>query len=111
KIPYMLDILGFGKTTARLRASMLEMKQTVTTWPQLASAVTMGGGITADVSRRILLNSFRSSGRYYVDIDELIGDKEKIAEPIAPPASELSFSDMKNAVVSVTNIDSQINNA
>jgi molybdopterin/thiamine biosynthesis adenylyltransferase len=76
KIPYMLDILGFDSTTARLRASMLEMQQTVSTWPQLASAVTMGGGITADVSRRMLLNHFTESGRYYVDIDRLIGNKE-----------------------------------
>lgn len=75
KIPYMLDILGLGTTTPRLRASMLEMQQTITTWPQLASAVTMGGGITADVSRRMLLNQFTDSGRYYVDIDHLIGNK------------------------------------
>jgi molybdopterin/thiamine biosynthesis adenylyltransferase len=74
KIPYMLDVLGIETTTPRLRASMLEMQQTISTWPQLASAVTMGGGITADVSRRILLNHFRGSGRYYVDVDELIGD-------------------------------------
>ena len=76
KIPYMLDILGLTSTSPRLRASMLEMQQTVSTWPQLGSAVTMGGGITADVSRRILLNQFTDSGRYYVDIDELIGNKE-----------------------------------
>lgn len=87
KIPYMFDILGIHSTSAKLKASMLEMQQTLTTWPQLASAVTMGGGITADVSRRILLNDFKSSGRFYVDIDELIGDpkietkKEKIETP------------------------------
>lgn len=77
KIPYMLDILGLGSTTPRLRASMLEMQQTINTWPQLGSAVTMGGGITADVCRRVLLGQFTDSGRYYVDIDELIGDKKK----------------------------------
>ncbi len=75
KIPYMLDVLGFEKTSSRLRASMLEMQHTINTWPQLASAVTMGGGITADVSRRILLNHFTDSGRYYVDVEQLIGNK------------------------------------
>jgi len=80
KIPYMFDILGLKSTSAKLKASMLEMQQTITTWPQLASAVTMGGGITADVSRRILLNDFKSSGRYYVDIDELIGDAPAVTE-------------------------------
>lgn len=77
KIPYMFDILGLSTTSPKLRASMLEMQQTITTWPQLASAVTMGGGITADVSRRMLLNDFTGSGRFYVDIDELIGDSKK----------------------------------
>lgn len=80
KIPYMLDILGLESTSPRLRASMMEMQQTISTWPQLASAVTMGGGITADVSRRMLLNQFTESGRYYVDIDHLIGNKNEKKE-------------------------------
>lgn len=75
KIPYMLDVLGIETSSVRLKASMLEIEQTITTWPQLASAVTMGGGITADVSRRILLHQFTDSGRYYVDIEQLIGNK------------------------------------
>lgn len=88
KIPYMFDILGIKSTSAKLKASMLEMQQTITTWPQLASAVTMGGGITADVSRRILLNTFKSSGRFYVDIDQLIGDQ--VPEIKNPAASALA---------------------
>jgi len=89
KIPYMLDILGLETSSTRLKASMLEIDQTINTWPQLASAVTMGGGITADVSRRILLNSFTESGRYHVDIEELIGNKKKITtkEQIKHPHS------------------------
>jgi tRNA A37 threonylcarbamoyladenosine dehydratase len=100
KIPYMLDILGFEKTTARLRASMVEMKQTVSTWPQLASAVTMGGGITADVSRRILLNHFTESGRYYVDIDELIGNRgqRQQVDGTTPADEALSLQKMRSMV-------------
>jgi molybdopterin/thiamine biosynthesis adenylyltransferase len=75
KIPYMLDVLGIETTSPRLKASMVEMHHTVATWPQLASAVTMGGGITADVARRILLNLYTDSGRFHVDIEELIGNK------------------------------------
>lgn len=75
KIPYMMDILGLETASARLKASMIEIEQSINTWPQLASAVTMGGGITTDVARRLLLNQFSSSGRYYVDVEELIGDK------------------------------------
>ena len=85
KIPYMLDILGIDTASPRLKASMLEIEQSITTWPQLASAVTMGGGITADVSRRLLLNQYTDSGRYHVDIEKLICNKgttqSKVIEP------------------------------
>ena len=87
KIPYMLDVLGIETSSVRLKASMVEMNQTINTWPQLASAVTMGGGITADVSRRLLLNQYTESGRYHVDIEELIGNKKKM-KPEAPALQE-----------------------
>ncbi|MFM9946225.1 MAG: Rv1355c family protein [Bacteroidia bacterium] len=80
KIPYMLDILGIDTMSNKLKASMMEIEQTITTWPQLASSVTMGGGIAADVSRRILLDQYHDSGRYHVDIEELIGDKNPLEE-------------------------------
>lgn len=82
KIPYMLDILGIETASKRLKASMLEIEQSICTWPQLASAVTMGGGITADVSRRILLNQFTDSGRYYVDIEQLITNQSVQKEEV-----------------------------
>lgn len=74
KIPYMLDIVGLETISTRAKASMLEIGETITTWPQLASAVTLGGGITADVVRRIFLNQFKDSGRYYMDVEAIIGD-------------------------------------
>jgi molybdopterin/thiamine biosynthesis adenylyltransferase/nitroreductase len=76
KIPYMMDVLGIDTVSTRLKASMIEIDQTINTWPQLASAVTMGGGITADVARRILLGQFNDSGRYYVDIENIIGSEK-----------------------------------
>lgn len=84
KIPYMLDIVGPETISTRAKASMLEIGETISTWPQLASAVTLGGGITADVVRRILLDQFHGSGRYYMDVEEIIGD------PL-PDASEKSL--------------------
>lgn len=99
KIPYMLDVLGIESSSLRLRASMLEIDQSINTWPQLASAVTMGGGITADVSRRILLNSFTDSGRYYVDVEQIIGNKNKPVVKTPNPAVELNF-DFKRAAES-----------
>lgn len=75
KIPYILKMIGADTMSARLKASMLEVKKSINTWPQLASSVTLGGAATTDVCRRILLDQFHDSGRYYVDLDEIIGDK------------------------------------
>ncbi len=77
KVPYILPIAGVETLSSRMKASMIEVGETISTWPQLASAVSLGGGITADVCRRILLDQFHQSGRYFVDIEELIGDKKE----------------------------------
>jgi hypothetical protein len=74
KIPYLLPMLGLETSSERLKASMMEIEQTITTWPQLASGVALGGGICADVCRRILLGTFTKSGRYIVDLEQAIND-------------------------------------
>lgn len=51
------------------------MNKTIVGWPQLASAVTLGGAMITDISRRILLKQFSNSGRYFVDFDELFTDE------------------------------------
>jgi molybdopterin/thiamine biosynthesis adenylyltransferase len=84
KIPYLLPMVGMDTLSARMKASMTEVEQTITTWPQLASAVTLGGGLATDVTRRILLDQYHESGRYFVDVEELIGDK-KNKEPEEKP--------------------------
>lgn len=111
KIPYMLDVLGLSSTSPRLRASMLEMQQTISTWPQLGSAVTMGGGITADVSRRILLNHFTESGRYYVDIDELIGNKttKEVKAAATDKKKAFGLQEMKEDISKIGKKVSEIN--
>jgi len=75
---------------------MMEVEESINTWPQLASSVILGGAVGADVSRRILLGQFHDSGRYYIDLDELIADKKagtdaKVYEKPAP----LSLSQME----------------
>ncbi len=77
KVPYLLPMLGVETSSERLKASMLEIEDTITTWPQLASGVIFGGGICTDVCRRILLNQFTKSGRYFVDTEEQINDSVK----------------------------------
>ncbi len=75
KVPYLLPMLGVETSSDRLKASMLEIEQTITTWPQLASAVAIGGGICTDVCRRILLDQFHDSGRYFLDVEDIIKNK------------------------------------
>jgi molybdopterin/thiamine biosynthesis adenylyltransferase len=75
KIAYLIPMLGLDTVSTRMKASMLEIEQSITTWPQLASSVVMGGGLGADVCRRILLDRFHDSGRYFVDVEQIIGDE------------------------------------
>ena len=88
KVPYILPIAGVETLSTRMKASMLEIQQTITSWPQLASAVTYGGGITADLSRRILLDELHISGRFFVDMEELIADPTDDTNKIMPPVIE-----------------------
>lgn len=77
KIPFILPMVGFESISPRLKESLPEVGKSIGTWPQLASAVALGGGIATDVARRILLGSFTDSGRYYVDVEELVCNRQQ----------------------------------
>ncbi|GAC1382670.1 MAG: Rv1355c family protein [Ginsengibacter sp.] len=101
KVPLILKIVDVRNASARGKASMLEVGQSISTWPQLASAVTLGGGIVADVSRRILLNQFHDSGRYYIDLESLVNDKKAVnnshdSNPFQPFNWETAITITKN---------------
>jgi molybdopterin/thiamine biosynthesis adenylyltransferase len=74
KIPLVADLLGRDSLSPRAAASMLEIGESLTTWPQLGSSVTLGGGVAADAARRILLGELTASGRYYVDLETAISN-------------------------------------
>ncbi len=65
------DILDFDNISDKLRSSIAEIGKTITTWPQLASAVALGGAMAAHVCREICLERPIASGRYYVDPDQV----------------------------------------
>lgn len=104
KIPVMLQMLGIENISLRAKASMLEVEQTINTWPQLASSVALGGAVGTDVCRRILLDQFHESGRYYIDLDELVADK-KTDDDETPvkhnPFAPLWESEMKELVSNI----------
>jgi molybdopterin/thiamine biosynthesis adenylyltransferase/nitroreductase len=95
KIPYIAPVTGVETLSPRMKASVIEMMTSISTWPQLASAVTYGGGITADLSRKILLGNLSVSGRFFVDIDELITDQTVATEKI----EEVGIKQLSNAEI------------
>ncbi len=76
KLPMALKITGISTVSTRMKASLLEVNQTIASWPQLASAVYLGGASVAHASRKLLLGDTMESGRYYVDLDEIVRKNE-----------------------------------
>ncbi len=87
KVAMAVKITGLETLSPRAKASLLEVGQTISSWPQLASAVYLGGATVAHVGRRILLEDPVKSGRFYVDLDDLV--KVELAE---------SFLDSKDLI-------------
>ena len=83
KLPFVLPILGLEELSTRMKASMLEIESTVTTWPQLASSVIMGGGVSGHVARRILLRETVSSGRWWLDPDDMMRTPHRYGSAVA----------------------------
>ncbi len=72
KVPLLGAMVGIDKISTRMKMSLSEMGKSISTWPQLASSVVLGGAMVTDVARRILLGDLKTSGRYYIDFEELI---------------------------------------
>jgi molybdopterin/thiamine biosynthesis adenylyltransferase len=81
RVPLAMRILGgVDCLSPAAVASLMEIDQSICTWPQLASDVTMGGALTAETARRILLGQFAGSGRYFVDTQQIVCDRAEEAE-------------------------------
>lgn len=93
KVPTVMRILEGENLSPRAIASLVEVGETLSSWPQLASGVMLGGAITTDAVRRIALGTFTESGRFRVDLEDLIcdrptgaGSEEQIAQTAEPSA-------------------------
>jgi len=91
KVAYTLPIIGLEKASNRIKASMMEIKQSITTWPQLSSDVALGGAISTNLIRRIFIDKHKESGRYYVDTNEII--------PNTKPDAPDHFKDVENPFI------------
>lgn len=72
KIPYISALLEGEKMSERLKSSLGEVGKSLSTWPQLATAVAAGGAHTASACRMILLQQPIKSGRYYIDSEAIL---------------------------------------
>lgn len=72
KFQVLLQLVSFQDTSSRLKLSVEEIGKTISTWPQLASAVQIGAGVTCDVVRKILLGESKKSGRFYFDTENVV---------------------------------------
>ncbi|WP_215223008.1 Rv1355c family protein [Echinicola shivajiensis] len=86
KVPFIGKMIGMETLSTRMKASFMEVGTSIGTWPQLASSVIHGGAVCADVVRKIFLNQFSDSGRYYFDFDEVLYKKAKPNELDQTPA-------------------------
>ncbi|MDH6219912.1 ThiF family adenylyltransferase [Streptomyces pseudovenezuelae] len=71
-----LDVLLRIVDPSRLSPAMTDalgrIGRTLSSWPQLASGVMLGGALVTDTARRVLLGAPVPSGRYYVDLEAVI---------------------------------------
>ncbi|GAB3349860.1 Rv1355c family protein [Arachidicoccus ginsenosidivorans] len=95
KVPIVLQMLGVGNISVRAKASMIEVEQSINTWPQLASSVALGGAAGADTCRRILLDQLHVSGRFYIDFEQIIQD------PVSVKLIKQSSSDSSERKVDI----------
>lgn len=100
KVLVALKMLGVETLSTRMKASMIEINQQIKTWPQLATSVILGGAVTGNVSRRIFLDQFNDSGRYTVDLDKLICEKEQDIDSEKKEVS--SIENRKDHLIQIT---------
>ncbi len=104
KVPHVLRILEPEALSARMAASMAEIGETVTTWPQLGGDVTLGAASVAAAVRRMGTGRPVRSGRVRVDLESVL---DSLAEPPLPAdlpplsGSDVAPADDGDSVVAV----------
>lgn len=72
RVKLVTAIVGLDTLSPRIGASMLEIGETITTWPQLGSDVTLGGAAMTVAVRRLALGQTLPSGRRYLDMEQAL---------------------------------------
>lgn len=83
KVPHVLRILDAGALSSRTAASLIEVGETLQTWPQRAGDVVVGAAAVVEAVRRIGLGETLRSGRIRVDVGAALDDVDDPAQRTA----------------------------
>ncbi|WP_394622178.1 ThiF family adenylyltransferase [Lentzea sp. JNUCC 0626] len=72
-VALMVQMVDGTRISPALTQAMTEIGRTLSSWPQLASGTMLGGALVTDAARRVLLGKPLPSGRYYVDLETIVG--------------------------------------
>ncbi|WP_304110002.1 Rv1355c family protein [Mycolicibacterium bacteremicum] len=86
KVPYVLGLLDAKALSARMAASLCEVGETLSTWPQLAGEVVLGAALIAESVRRIGLGEPLASGRTRLDAGAVLDEVSDPLDDRRPPA-------------------------
>ena len=84
RVDLILAMVDGDRISPALAASIPKIGRTLSSWPQLASGVALGGALVTEAARRILLGGPCASGRFYIDLEELIAPDRNQAPGQAP---------------------------
>ncbi|MZD05499.1 hypothetical protein GTW43_10440 [Streptomyces sp. SID5785] len=88
-LAHLLRICDETQLSPAMKDALGRIGHTLSSWPQLASGVMLGGALVTDTARRILLGAPVASGRYYVDLEELVGAGAVAADGLVPAGAAL----------------------
>jgi molybdopterin/thiamine biosynthesis adenylyltransferase len=90
KVPYALRMMDGARLSPRMAASLVEVGNTLATWPQLVGEVALSATLVAEGVRRIGLGEELSSGRLRIDVARGLDEIHDPAasQPIADASQE-----------------------
>lgn len=81
---FMVRAVGAERLSPAMAKALPEVGRTLSSWPQLASGVLLGGALVTDTARRILLGERVASGSHSLDLSALIPAQDPEPQATAP---------------------------
>jgi hypothetical protein len=97
-VDLLLRMVDGDSISPVMASAISQIGNELSSWPQLASGVMLGGALVTDTARRILLGHPVASGRYYTDLQELIPDTPaRCADAPTMPSQGRDLADSAHA--------------